>query len=655
MELAAMASDLCSDCRFHRLLVKASLKEDLDPMKNSYGVVIVSAAAAVATALLLAPVPMRGQLNEKDKAFKAKQIAKQFENNATVMALHDRSGKQVGATFGERALYGETVLSPDRTQVAVVKNDPANETADLFVLDIASGKSSRLTTSKKTEFVQSPIWSPDGKQLAYVQIRDGVEGVYRLAADGSGSEELLYKNPSAFLGLSDWSLDGRYLSFSNSDLSGGALYVLPLVAGEKREPREVFRGQLPLAGPRFSPDGKYLSYIQQNIQIQKSEVFVRPVEGTGGPWQISDGARSPAMWRNDGRELYYMAQDFNVVVAKVNTSPSITFSKPEVLLRPANGVPLNIRDMSRDGERFLVLPPPRGQQLQQITIFDRQGKVVSKVGEPGLWGGPAFSPDGTKLAVMKADLNTGLNLIWTVDISIGKSVAVNDATHPGQNPMWSPDGKYILYTAPSGEGTNIAIGVYRKAADGSGNAELLFRNTPGAGLGLTDISPDGKYLLCGSGGVLLVIPLTGTDPLARKAIEFSRGEFNETTGRFSHDGKFVAYRSDEDNPLKGEVYVRPFDPATGLPGDGKWRVSKDGVNAMIHWRSDNKELFFRGLELETNDMVVMSADVSAAQGFQASAPKVLFRLPGPQGGNLDNISRDGQKFVFAVNIPAASR
>ena len=79
-------------------------------MKNSYGVVIVSAAAAVATALLLAPVPMRGQLNEKDKAFKAKQIAKQFENNATVMALHDRSGKQVGATFGERALYGETVL-----------------------------------------------------------------------------------------------------------------------------------------------------------------------------------------------------------------------------------------------------------------------------------------------------------------------------------------------------------------------------------------------------------------------------------------------------------------------------------------------------------------------------------------------------------------
>ena len=606
-------------------------------MKNAYGVVILSAATALATALLLAPVPVRGQLNEKDKAFKAKQIAKQFENNATVLTLYDRTGKQTGAAFGDRALYGEAALSPDRTHVAMVKNDLENETADLYVLDIASGKGTRLTTSKRTEFVQSPIWSPDGKQLAYVQIRDGVEGVYRRQADGSGAEELLYKNPSAFLGLSDWSLDGRYLSFSNSDLSGGALYVLPLTGSETREPREVFRGQLPLAAPRFSPDGRYLSYLQQNIQIQKAEVFVRPVEGSGGPWQISEGARSPGMWRNDGKEFYYMGQEFNVMVAQVNTSPSFTFTKPQVLLRPPNNVPLNIRDMSRDGERFLVLPPPRGPQLQQITIFDREGKMVSKVGEPGLWGGPAFSPDGSKLVVMKADLNTGLNLIWTVDIATGTAIAINDATHPGQGPMWSPDSKYILYTAPRGETTNISLGVYRKPVDGSGSEELLFRYTPGAGIQLTDISPDGKYLLCGSGGVLLIVPMTGTDPLARKAIEFSRGEFNETTGRFSPDGKFIAYRSDEDNALKGEVYVRPFDAATGLPGDGKWRVSKDGVNAMIHWRSDGKEVFFRGMELETNDLVVMSADVSTAPGFQPSAPKVLFRLPGPLNGNLNNI------------------
>lgn len=330
-----------------------------------------------------------------------------FENNATVLALYDRAGKQVGQTFGDRALYGDSAMSPDHTRVATVKNDLDNETADLFVVEAAGGKSIRLTTSKKTEFVQSPVWSPDGKQLAYVQIRDGTEGVYRWAADGTGAEEFLYKNPGAFLGLSDWSRDGRSLGFVKSDLSGGVLYVLPLADGQAREPREVFRSDKQLARMRFSPDGRYLSYLQVNIQTQRADIFVRPIDGPGGPWQISDGARSPGMWRNDGKELYYLGQDFNVMLAHVNTSPSFTFEKPEVTLRPANGVPLNFRDMSRDGERFLVLPPPRGPQLQQITIFNREGNVVSKVGEPGMWGGPAFSPDGTKLVVTKTDLNTG--------------------------------------------------------------------------------------------------------------------------------------------------------------------------------------------------------------------------------------------------------
>jgi len=622
-------------------------------MKNAYQALIVTAAAALTTALLLAPVPVHGQLNEKDKAFKAKQLAKAFENNATRMTFYDRNGKQVGEAFGERALYGPLALSPDRTRVALVKNDLDNESADLYVLEIASGKNTRLTTSKKTEFVQSPIWSPDGKQLAYVQIRDGVEGVYRQPADGTGTEELLYKNPSAFLDLSDWSLDGRYMSFSKSDLSGGVLYVLPLDGSAARAPREVFRSEMILGAPRFSPDGRYLSYLQQNIQIQRAEVFVRPVEGAGGPWQISDGAQSPGFWRNDGKELYYGSREANVMVAQVNTSPAFTFTKPGVLFRPPNGVPLNIRDLSRDGERFLVLPPPRGPQLQQITLFDREGKEVSKVGEPGLYQGPAFSPDGSKLALMKTDLKTGSRLIWTMDIATAKATAINDDTHPAQGPMWSPDGKYILYVGIRGSGTSVALGVYRKPADGTGIEELLYRHTAAAGMDLTDISPDGKYLLCGSGGVLLVVPLTGTDPLERKAIEFSRGEFDETVGRFSPDGKFIVYRSDEANPLKGEVYVRPFDAATGKPGDGKWQVSKDGVNAMIHWRADGKEIFFRGLNIDTNDLVVMSADVSTAQGFQAAAPKVLFKLPGPLNGNLNNIRRDGQRFVFAVNVPAA--
>jgi hypothetical protein len=115
----------------------------------------------------------------------------------------------------------------------------------------------------------------------------------------------------------------------------------------------------------------------------------------------------------------------------------------------------------------------------------------------------------------------------------------------------------------------------------------------------------------------------------------------------------MMFRSDEAQPERGEVYVRPFDPSTGLPGESKWRVSKDGVNAMLHWRADGKEVFFRGQNLESNELLVMSADVTTTPTFTASTPKLLFKLPGPLGGNLGNISRDGQRFVFAINVPSA--
>ena len=98
--------------------------------------------------------------------------------------------------------------------------------------------------------------------------------------------------------------------------------------------------------------------------------------------------------------------------------------------------------------------------------------------------------------------------------------------------------------------------------------------------------------------------------------------------------------------------MRPFDSSKNAPGAGKWQVSKDGVLAMVHWRADGKEIFFRGLNLESNELKVMSVDVTTGPTFSAAAPKLLFKLPGPLGGNLGNISRDGQRFVFAVNVPA---
>ena len=112
-----------------------------------------------------------------------------------------------------------------------MKADLANESADVFVMDIASGASTRLTTSARTEFVQSPVWSPDGSRIAYAAMRKGQEGIYMRAANGQGAEELVYRNPGAFLNLTDWSSDGKTLTFSFSDMKGGTLYTLPVDGG----------------------------------------------------------------------------------------------------------------------------------------------------------------------------------------------------------------------------------------------------------------------------------------------------------------------------------------------------------------------------------------------------------------------------------------
>ena len=625
-------------------------------MKNSGWVALLFAIASVCFAQGPAPAGTEAKpADDKAKAVaeaKAKQNARRFENNATIITFVDRYGKQTGRV-GEKALYDATALSPDGKRIAVIKEDLPNESADLFIMDVETGASTRLTTSAKTEFVMGPVWSPDGKRIAYTTIRSGQEAIYLRAANGQGPEEEVYKNPGAFLNLSDWSADGRFLAFAKSDLKGGNLYKLSLSGSEhgtESNPAEVLHSDLRTFEPRFSPDGRYLAYIVLD-QANKIEVFVRPVDSAAGtgPWQISDGASSSAFWRRDGKALFYLGRDQSVMMSEVSTSPAFTFKKPEVLYRQQSAVPDRIAYISADGDRFVVLPRPRGPQLQQITIFNREGQVVKKVGESGLYSAPAFSPDGARLLVTKNDLKTSQQDLWTIDIASGKSTQITNDTFPRFASKWSLDGRQILYSSMrKGD-----FGIYRRPADGTGSEEFLFQYTPGASLTLSDVSPDGQSLICESGGVILTVPLTMSDAKARTAIETLREEFDDDTGRVSPDGRFLLFRSDEKQAERFEVYVRPFDPSTGKVGEQKWQISKDGAGAMLHWRDDGKEVFFRGLDLDTNDLRVMAVEVGASPEFHAGAPRMLFKLPGPLSGNLGNIRSDGQQFVFAINVPAA--
>jgi Tol biopolymer transport system component len=549
-------------------------------MKHAYRIAVGTTAAAVFAVLLLEPGRGQAPTAEEKAKTKAKAIAQTFELNALTITVFDRQGKVV-ATVGPRGLYEQPVLSPDAKRVAVAKTDLEGESEDIWVFDLATGNSTRISTSGKREQARAAVWSPDGNRLAYVALRGGNYGLYLKSANGEGSEELLYKLPGAGIVLSDWSLDGRFLNFYSAQLGDSILYALPL-EGE-RKPVEVAKSTSQMLAARLSPDSRLMAY--RSSESGKPEVYVRSFDLNGAPtgggkWQISDGGLGMVAWRRDGQEMYYFAADRGIMAVSVSTSPAFEFGKPKLLFKapdsiPISGTPGGYAGVSRDGQRFVFTVPP-APRLRQITVYDRAGKVVRTVGEPGLYDLPALSPDGTRVAVMRNDPVTNNLDIWSFDMKTGKGAPVTNDDSPDQTPIWSPDGKQILFASTPRGGSYS--GIYRKAADGSGSAELLFRFTPGAGLALTDVSPDGKFVTFSSGGAVFAVALTGADPLARKAIEYVRDEYNAFLGRFSPDSRFMAFVSDETE--RNQLWVRRFDATSGAaPAEGKWQLSKDGPRA----------------------------------------------------------------------------
>ncbi|MGQ0733208.1 MAG: hypothetical protein ACT4QD_06075 [Acidobacteriota bacterium] len=624
-------------------------------------------AQAPATGPAQAPAPTTAADKAKAdaaKAAKARRNAERFEAQARVLTVFDRQGK-VMTTIGERAIYLDPIFSPDRTRLAVWKSDLERETVDLWVLDVATAKPTRITANQteEQEFVRWPVWSPDGRELAYVGLRAGHFGIYRKASNGAGAEQLLYQHPGGGLILRDWSRDGWFLTFSATDLSGGTLYALPVAGDGPRTPLEVFRSTSQILGSHLSPDGRFLAY--QSDESGKNEVYVRPFDPTQaagtppatGPWQASDrGGNGPLGWRQDGAELYYVAPDLSVMAVEVDSRPALQLRQPKVLFRLSEAIAVNlaVASVSRDGER-VVIAVPHAPTLRQITVLDRQGRVLNKVGEPGRYQNPALSPDGTRVAVVRADPGTGNEDIWTFDVASGKGTPVTNDASPENTPIWSPDGTQVAYVSIRRSFSSI----YRKAWDGTGNDEQLFQYTPGAFMELADWSADGKFLSFHDGchGLLLVVPLSGDQKaLERKEIEWLRDEYEVAQPRLSPDSRFMAYLSNEVEAEISEVYVRPFDarkPEAGAGGATPVRVSNAGALGMIFWRQDGKELYYLTLDWE-----VMALQVTTTPTFQAGTARLLFKLPvpvlGPSAAHWKNVSRDGQRFVFTVSVPVAA-
>ncbi len=174
----------------------------------------LSRIAVTIAVVLLTALNAAAQQLPKDPEERAKAIALIMQTSARQLTLFDREGKEL-STVGLKDLYQQPIFSPDAKRIAVIKVDLDKENNDLWIVDIATGKPTRISVSGERESATAPAWAPDGNRVAYIAFRKGAYELYQKPSNGEGPEELLYTS-NAPLVLTDWSMDGRYLTFYSS-------------------------------------------------------------------------------------------------------------------------------------------------------------------------------------------------------------------------------------------------------------------------------------------------------------------------------------------------------------------------------------------------------------------------------------------------------
>jgi len=342
-------------------------------LRVAQGVLVAQRFDAARGAVLGEPIPVaQGVGNDRGRSA--------FSVSADVLAHRsgiagrrqliwlDRTGKLLGpaAPADENAMTSPS-LSPDGRRVALGRNVEGNNT-DVWLIDVGrNGVATRFTFDPSTDV--SPLWSPDGTQVAFRSMRKGRSDLFIKPANGAGDERPLLATPQNKTPL-DWSRDGRFLLYSNFDAKTQSdLWVLPLTGD--RKPYSVVQSAFDETQGQFSPDGRWIAYTSN--ESGREQIYVRPFAEGGGQWEVSTEGGSQARWRPDGKELFYVSPDNRLMAVSIHVTADghgLDADKPTGLFPtrlPTSGPGLTLTGWQ---SRPLYAVAPDGRFLMNVIADD---------------------------------------------------------------------------------------------------------------------------------------------------------------------------------------------------------------------------------------------------------------------------------------------
>jgi Tol biopolymer transport system component len=509
-------------------------------------------------------------------------------------------------------------ISPDGSRIVYQAG------SRIWVRDLSSLEPRMLATTDNP--VSTPFWSFDGQSVVFA-----TAGTLMKVDSKGGPPQALCDLPGTLLG-GFWTPQDRIVFTVNPGglmevpARGGPVSRLELAGGDDTvSSRATPRTH---SGSPLLPDGRFL-YALGVAAGAKRGTYVAALDGRVTPvLLLPDGDGPPAyVPAANGGDGYIVFERRGVLLAqRLDVAGTALVGEPVAV---ANDV--SAFTASRSGALVYLNASAR----RRLTWFDRQGRQAGVVWTPGLYNEMALSPDGLRVAVVRAETVA----TWVYEFAREGSLRVT-SVGSSVKPVWSPDGASLVFTSARAEGS---FDLYRRAASGAGTDEPLFADDtfkfP------TSWSRDERWLLYTSVNQrtkddLWLLPMTAGTP--RTPEPFLVTDYNESDATFSPSGRYVAYVSNESGT--SEVYVRSFPASTG----GKWVVSSGG-GYQPRWRNDGRELIY-----VSGNGELTSVELGAGAAFAPGPRKTLFKAPIFGGGASVNnrywdLTPDGQRFLITTS------